>query len=120
YAAADVWSLGVTLVEALTQRTPVLRGMEVELPTAETIPALYLEIARRALKVDPSRRASLKEISTLLNPAAAASHRDAAVHAEIHAPAAQLAELPAAAPEPGEAVAIPVAETVAAVEPAKK
>src|ERR1700730_505626 len=57
--ATDIWSLGVTLVEALTQRTPVVRGVDVELPASETIPAPYLEIARRALQVDPSRRASL-------------------------------------------------------------
>src|SRR6202043_477246 len=62
-AAADVWSLGVTLVEALTQRTPIVRGqMDVELPVPENIPQPYLEIARRCLQVDPSRRASLKEI----------------------------------------------------------
>src|ERR1700721_1156436 len=47
-AAADVWSLGVTLVEALTQRTPIVRGqMDVELPVPENIPQPYLEIARR-------------------------------------------------------------------------
>jgi TonB family protein len=120
--AADVWSLGVTLVEALTQRTPLLRGqMDVELPVPETIPAPYLEIARRCLRVDPSRRATLKEISTLLNPTSTASYRDAVQHADLHTPATQSPETLVAALEHHETPkTLPVAETVAAVEPTKK
>jgi TonB family protein len=68
-AAADVWSLGVTVVEALTQRTPVIRSQtRTELPVPETIPPPFLEIARRSVQLDPSRRANLSEISALLNP----------------------------------------------------
>jgi len=68
-AAADVWSLGVTVVEALTQRTPVIRSQtRTELPVPETIPPPFLEIARRSVQLDPSRRATLAEISALLNP----------------------------------------------------
>jgi eukaryotic-like serine/threonine-protein kinase len=121
-AAADVWSLGVTLVEALTQRTPVLRGqMDVELPVPETIPPPYLEIARRTVQVDPSRRASLKEISTLLNPTATTPYREAIPHTDAPMLAAQHAEIPVPAPEHREtAKALPVAETVPAVEPTKK
>ncbi|MDQ1408321.1 MAG: hypothetical protein QOJ41_56 [Acidobacteriaceae bacterium] len=120
-AAADVWSLGVTLVEALTQRTPVLRGVDVELPAPETIPAPYLEIARRSLQADPSRRATLKEISLLLNPGSTTPYRDAVQHADAHTPAAQQAEIPATAPEHRETPKTsPVAETIAAVEPLKK
>ena len=74
--AADVWSLGVTVVEALTQRTPVIRSQtRAELPVPETIPPPFLEIARRSVQLDPSRRASLQEISALLNPGAG-SKRD--------------------------------------------
>src|ERR1700693_2137728 len=120
-AAADVWSLGVTLVEALTQRAPVVRGqMEVELPP-ETIPSPYLEIVRRSLQVEPSRRASLKEISTLLNPTSTTPYREPILHSDIHARAAQRPEIPASAPEHREtAKPLPVPETVAAVEPPKK
>ncbi len=68
-AAADVWSLGVTMVEALTQRIPVIRSQtRTELPVPETIPPPFLEIARRSVQLDPSRRATLAEISELLNP----------------------------------------------------
>ncbi len=68
-AVADVWSLGVTVVEALTQRTPVIRSQtRTELPVPETIPPPFLEIARRSVQLDATRRASLSEISELLNP----------------------------------------------------
>jgi TonB family protein len=124
-AAADLWSLGVTLVEALTQRTPVFRGQtDVELPLRETIPAPYLEIAQRSLQVDPSRRATLKEISALLNPTSTAPYRDAVQNAEVHTPATQSPEtLVAALEHPETPKTLPVAETaaaVAAVEPTKK
>ncbi|HTC65826.1 MAG TPA: TonB family protein [Candidatus Acidoferrum sp.] len=120
--ADDVWSLGVTLVEAFTQRTPLLRGQtNVELPVPETIPAPYLEIARRCLQVDPSRRATLKEISTLLNPTSTASYRDTVQHADLHTPATQSPETLVAALEHYETPkTVPVAGSVAAVEPTKK
>jgi TonB family protein len=119
--AADVWSLGVTLVEALTQRAPVVRGqMEVELPP-ETIPSPYLEIVRRSLQVEPSRRASLKEISVLLNPISTTPYREPILNSDIHTPVAQHPEIPAPTPEHHDRPkALPVAETVAAVEPPKK
>jgi TonB family protein len=121
-AAADVWSLGATVVEALTQRTPVLRGQtDVELPVPETIPAPYVEIARRSLQVDPSRRASLKEISTLLNSGSTTAYRDAVQHAELHTSATESPETLVAALEHRETPkASPAAETVPAVETSKK
>jgi TonB family protein len=119
--AGDVWSLGVTLGEALTQRTPVLRGSDVELPAAETMPSPYLDIARRCVQVDPARRASLKEISSLLNPNSTSSHREAAQHAELHTPATQSPEtLVAALEHPELPKAAPVAATVPVVESSKK
>jgi TonB family protein len=94
--AADIWSLGVTVVETLTQRTPVIRSQtRTEFPVPETIPPPYLEIARRCVQLDPARRATLKEIAGLLNPGNAAAHR----------------EIP---------LALPMAESVAAAETGKK
>jgi len=124
-AAADLWSLGVTLVEALTQRTPLLRGQsDVELPLPETIPTPFLEIARRCLQVDPSRRATLKEISALLNPTSTAPNRDAVQHAEVHTSATQSPEtLVAALEHPETPDTLPIAEGAVAVatgEPTKK
>jgi len=119
--AGDVWSLGVTVVEALTRRTPVLRGADVELPAPETIPPPYLEIARRSVQADPSRRVTLKEISALLNPASTSSHRETVQHADLHTPATQSPETLVATLEQQETPkTLPSSEAVAAVEPSKK
>jgi TonB family protein len=68
-AAGDVWSLGVTLVEILTQQLPTWewKGQEEpELPKA--IPAPFGDIARQCLRRDPQRRCTLAEIGTRLDP----------------------------------------------------
>lgn len=68
-AAGDVWSLGVTLVEVLTQQLPTWewKGQEEpELPRA--IPAPFGDIARQCLERDPQRRCTLAEIGARLDP----------------------------------------------------
>jgi TonB family protein len=65
--AADVWSLGVTLVEALTQRFLVWEGSgqgEPVLP--ETLPAPFLELARHCLRRDPQHRWTVADIVSRL------------------------------------------------------
>ena len=76
--ANDVWSLGMTLVEILTQRLPVpadagssVRPGDPAVP--ETLPALYLDIARHCLQREPHRRWTVAEIAARLNPASAAA-----------------------------------------------
>jgi TonB family protein len=60
-AAADIWSLGVMLVEGLTQRLPICKDHgEPVLP--ETLPAQFLELARRCLRRDLQRRWTVAEI----------------------------------------------------------
>src|SRR5712692_4280747 len=55
--AGDVWSLGMTLVEALTQRLPVWERTEQGEPALpETMPEPFLDIARHCLRRDPQRR----------------------------------------------------------------
>jgi TonB family protein len=89
--AGDVWSLGVTLVEMLTQRTPAIHQSHVDLPE-QGMPAPFLEIARRSLELDPARRASLQQISGLLNPSAVAASSASIGAASIPAePAATMA-----------------------------
>ena len=98
----DVWSLGMTLVEALTQRLPVF-------PTAyssstrtpdpivpETLPALFLDIVRHCLQRDPQRRWKVEQIAARMNPAAAA-------RAAVPEPKSLATPTPAArvAPAPG-------------------
>lgn len=65
--AGDVWSLGITLVEALTQRLPVWQELEeVEPLLPETLPAPFLDIARHCLRRDPQRRWTVADIATRL------------------------------------------------------
>jgi TonB family protein len=75
--AGDVWSLGVTLVETLTQRLPERGASQApeqeELPVEETLPQPFLDIARHCLLPAPRRRWTVAEISTRLNPAAASA-----------------------------------------------
>jgi TonB family protein len=67
--AADIWSLGMTLVEALTQRLPVWRGPDQAEPVLpETLPAPFLEIARHCLRRDPQRRWTVADIAARLQP----------------------------------------------------
>ncbi|MGC8549358.1 MAG: protein kinase domain-containing protein [Acidobacteriaceae bacterium] len=62
---ADVWSLGVTLVEVLTQRRPVA-GADGEMVVPEGVPEPFGEIARACLRVDRKERCGLAEIRARL------------------------------------------------------
>lgn len=67
--AGDVWCLGMTLVEALTQHPLNLQNSATADPAVpETLPAPFLEIARNSLRVDPARRWSVPDIAARLNP----------------------------------------------------
>jgi len=69
--AGDVWSLGVTLVEALTQRPSLGEGIRQGDPLLpETVPAPFLEIARQCLRLDPQRRWTVPDIAARLLPTA--------------------------------------------------
>jgi TonB family protein len=72
--AADVWSLGMTLVEALTQHAPALpSGSQADPVVSDTLPQPFLDVARHALRRDPRRRWSIPEIAARLNPVTAAA-----------------------------------------------
>lgn len=65
--AGDIWSLGVTLVETLTQRPPVWDQTRQEEPVLpETLPAPFLDIARHCLRRDPQRRWTAADIAARL------------------------------------------------------
>jgi TonB family protein len=62
--AADVWSLGMMLVEALTQHLPVWeRSQRTDLDLPETLPADFLELARHCLRQDLQHRWTVANIS---------------------------------------------------------
>ncbi len=66
---ADIWSVGITLVEALTQQAPSLPYDDsAELTLSPTIPMPFLEIARGCLLRTPEERWTVEEIATKLNP----------------------------------------------------
>jgi TonB family protein len=65
--AADSWSLGITLVEALTQHPPVWeRSTDTEPVVPESIPQPFAGIARESLRRDPARRCSLSDVKARL------------------------------------------------------
>jgi TonB family protein len=73
-ASADVWSLGVTLVEALTQRAPIApAGSQADPSIPETFPQPFLEIARHSVLRDAAARWTTSQIAGSLKPVAAAA-----------------------------------------------
>jgi TonB family protein len=82
--AADVWSLGATLVEALSQRMPAWGGAQrQDLILPETIPAPFDEIARQSLRRDPKSRPTVGVIAKLLRKTPAATAQQPAVVAPV-------------------------------------
>jgi len=71
-SAADVWSLGLTLVAVLTQNEPKLQnsnvkhGDQARVFVPETIPQPFREIARQCLQVDPQQRCTATDVVTQL------------------------------------------------------
>jgi TonB family protein len=67
--SADVWALGMTLVEVMTQRPPVWEGGANREPVvAASMPRPFAEIARECLRRDPDQRPTLSEIKARLEP----------------------------------------------------
>jgi TonB family protein len=69
--AGDIWSVGVTLVAALTQNVSFAEDRspnDPDLPA--TVPEPFRGIARECLHLDPKRRCSIAEIQARLQPAA--------------------------------------------------
>jgi serine/threonine-protein kinase len=68
--AADVWSLGVTLVETLTQHPPVWdRSTDSEPAVPESVPEPFAGMARECLRRDPARRCTLSDVKARLDAA---------------------------------------------------
>lgn len=110
--AVDLWSLGVVLVQALTQKPPAWnhdQGREPEVQAS--IPEPFFGIARECLRLDPARRLTLSGVKARLNPAEAA--------AAPAAPAAMKAPAPLTEPENKKSVSpAPAAAESTLVQPA--
>lgn len=77
--AADVWSLGIVLVEALTQRPPLRdRSKDGEPVVPRSIPAPFSGLVQECLRVDPASRATLSGLKDSLAAARAAESADEA------------------------------------------
>src|SRR5262249_33486028 len=66
-SAADVWSLGMTLAEVLTQRLPAVKE-QADPILPEGLPPLFLDIVRGCLRRDPQHRWTIAEIAARLHP----------------------------------------------------
>jgi serine/threonine protein kinase len=113
----DVWSLGVTLVEALTQHPPVFSSEHSADPSVpRELPDLFLVIAKHALRRDPNPRWSVAEIAARLNPvplAAAAAMASSSAIAPAAQPASTVDVSPLSVPLSSEP-AVPMAKMPAA------
>ncbi|MGB9202652.1 MAG: protein kinase, partial [Terriglobales bacterium] len=70
--AADVWQLGMTLVEVLTQRLPVWDRAQTSAPKVPptipaTVPEPFREVAGRCLQMDAAKRCTIAEITAKIN-----------------------------------------------------
>lgn len=66
--AGDVWSMGITLVEALTQTLPEWnRSSKSDPPVPPEIPEPFNGIARACLRCEPASRSNVRQIMELLS-----------------------------------------------------
>ena len=72
-AAADVWSLGLTLLAVLNQKGPTKSGNRGAVAVPETIPQPLREIVRQCLEADPRQRCTAEDIVDRLRPRAVAT-----------------------------------------------
>ena len=71
--ASDVWSLGMTLVESLTQHLPLWKTRQQEPVLPKTLPQPFLEIASHCLRRDPQSRWTVADIQARLRSTSSVS-----------------------------------------------
>ena len=107
-AAGDIWSLGVTLFEALTQSAPAWTDERRATPSLpESLPAPFADIIRRCLKHHPVDRPTAKDLEAELR----GMPPDARVI--VSQPLAREVPAPAPAPAPAATPAAPAQKLAA-------
>lgn len=117
-APGDIWALGVTMVEALTQQLPTWpHGLSETAALPAALPPAFAPIVRRCLDRNPANRPTVADLEAWLNPAP-------------QLPAASSPQAPASLPDlPGPKVDSPASQAKPAVlaqpdrapsEPAKR
>jgi TonB family protein len=117
--AGDVWSLGATIVESLTQHRPGETSGDPTFP--DSLPQPYLDIARNTLRRDPKARWTVTEISKRFNPNAAPHPSTAAIVEPVPTSAKTSTIAPPPPPAPVAAKPAPAAAptAIAIAEPPK-
>ncbi len=97
----DIWSLGATLMEALTQIPPGPHdGAEPQLPS--TLPDTFAETVRRCLSRDPAGRPTLAELRAPINAVAPVPKLTVEVALPVEAAPPAAAVQPVAAARPAQ------------------
>ena len=99
--SSDMWSLGMTLVETLTQQLAAPSQDGQSDPVAPpSLPQPFLEIAQQCLRRDPRQRWTMAQVAHCLNPAPVeVAAVEAAASASASVSAQKAAPAPAVAPE---------------------
>jgi serine/threonine protein kinase len=89
-APGDIWSLGITLFEALTQHLPPSAESGTEAPFPAIVPPQLAHIIRRCLNSNPEKRPTAAQLEAEINPLAQVPPAPVPVvlppHAEVAAP----------------------------------
>jgi TonB family protein len=105
--AGDVWSLGMTIVEVLTQRLPIWEWTgHADPPAPRNLPPPFLEIVRNCLRRDPAMRCTLREISENLEPQPVQQAESARIAAMNATPTLKTTSYGAASSQPERAPAM--------------
>jgi len=94
----DVWSLGITLVETLTQKIPAIpQNASADPELLDSLPQPFLDIARECLRRQPRRRATIADVSARLRAPASLGPKAVTLPVPLAEPAPQcVAPAPAA------------------------
>src|SRR5258708_19573581 len=69
-ADGDIWGLGITMVEALTQHPPSWPDSKSDTPSfPAALPPTFVEIARQCLNRDPAKRPTVADVEAQIKPA---------------------------------------------------